>query len=143
MSFLLDTCAISELTAAKPNESFVEWFRVQNERTLFLSVITIGELEKGIRSLSQGQKRAKLELWLSDEVIPRFQDRILDIGQRTMTVWARTSVELKTKGLTRPSFDSLLEATALENDLVFVTRNEKNFKGSSVTLLNPWLGWVV
>lgn len=138
MSYLLDTCAISELTAAKPSESFVGWFGSQAERSLFLSVITLGELEKGVRLLPQGKKRAKLEVWLSDDVLPQFQNRLLDVGQRTMTIWATTLVELRAKGIIRPSFDSLIEAIALEHDLILVTRNVKNFYGSAVTILNPW-----
>ncbi len=138
MSYLLDTCAISELTGAKPNESFVEWFRSQKERRLFLSVITLGELEKGIYGLPQGKKRTKLEIWFFDSVVPQFQNRVFGIGERTMTVWAKTSVELRAKGVVRPSFDSLLEATAIEHDLILVTRNVRNFQGSSVTVLNPW-----
>jgi predicted nucleic acid-binding protein len=138
MPYLLDTCTISELTSAKPSENVVRWFASQEERRLFLSVVTLGELEKGIFGLPKGKKRTKLEVWFFDNVVPQFQNRVYGIGQRTMTTWAKTSIELKAKGIVRPSFDSLLEATALEHDLILVTRNVKNFQGSSVTILNPW-----
>lgn len=137
-NYLLDTCAISELTREAPSENVVSWFESMNEQRLFLSVVSIGELEKGIYGLEQGKKRIRLEKWFFDEVVPGFSGRILEIGQKTMSTWAKLSVELKTKGIVRPSFDSLLEATSLEHDLILVTRNVKNFQESSVTILNPW-----
>ncbi len=136
--YLLDTCAISELTREKPSEHVLTWFESINEHRLFLSVVSIGEMEKGIYGLVQGKKRTRLEKWFSDEVVPGFSGRILEIGQKTMSTWAKLIVDLRKKGIVRPSFDSLLEATALEHDLILVTRNVKNFQGSSVTILNPW-----
>jgi predicted nucleic acid-binding protein len=138
--YLLDTCVISELTRELPSENVVAWFESKNEYRLFLSVVSIGEMEKGIYGLEQGKKRTRLEKWFIDEVVPGFSGRILEIGHKTMSTWAKLSVDLRSKGIVRPSFDSLLEATALEHDLVFVTRNIKNFQGSSMTIVNPWDG---
>lgn len=138
MKYLLDTCVISELTRELPSENVVAWFESANEHRLFLSVVSIGEMQKGIYGLERGKKRTRLEKWFIDEVVPGFSGRILEIGQKTMSTWAKLSVDLRAKGIVRPSFDSLLEATALEHDLVFVTRNTKNFQGSAMTILNPW-----
>lgn len=138
MPFLLDTCTISEPTTAMPSNDVIRWFAAQDERNLFLSVITTGELERGIYGLPKSKKRTDLESWFFNDVIPQFQTRMFGIGRRTMTIWAKTSIDLKQKGIVRPIIDSLLEATALEHDLILVTRNVKNFQGSSVTILNPW-----
>lgn len=138
MAYLLDTCTISEMVAVKPNANVLSWFQTQNEKTLFLSVITIGEIEKGIYQLPASKKRTLLETWLFDELVPSFQGRILDINRKLITAWAKMTADLKTKGIIRPSFDSLIEAAALHHQLILVTRNVKNFQNSQVTILNPW-----
>ncbi len=138
MAYLLDTCTISEMVAVQPNENVLSWFQLQNEKTLFLSIVTIAEIEKGIYQLPASRKRTLLETWLFDELVPNFQGRILDINSKLMTTWAKMSADLKTKGIIRPSFDSLIEATALHHQQILVTRNVKNFQNSQVTILNPW-----
>ncbi len=140
MQYLLDTCTISELTRDVPDGNVVLWFEAREERRLYLSAITIGEIERGIYQLPQSKKRTRLEKWFYDDVVPSFSGRIFDITQSTMSTWARITADLKEKATVRPSFDSLLEATALEHDLILVTRNVRNFQGSSVTILNPWEG---
>lgn len=138
MAYLLDTCAISEMVAVLPNENVLSWFQAQDEKTLFLSIITIGEIEKGIYQLPASKKRTLLETWLFDDLVPNFHGRILDINRRMITTWAKMIADLKTKGIVRPSFDSLIEAAALHHQLILVTRNVKNFQDSQVTILNPW-----
>lgn len=138
MKYLLDTCTISEVTKKSPDGNVVSWYETREETRLYLSVITVGEIEKGIYGLPQSKKRTRLEKWFYDGVIPGFRGRILDIGQRTMSTWAKLNVELSTKGIVRPSFDSLLEATAVEHDLIFVTRNVQNFQESAAEIFNPW-----
>lgn len=138
MAYLLDTCAISEMVSVKPNDKVLKWFESQSEKALYLSIITIGEIEKGIYQLPQSKKRLRLETWLFDELAPSFQNRLLEIDRKLMTTWAKMIAELKTKGMLRQSFDSLIEATALQHQLILVTRNVKNFQKSPVTILNPW-----
>ena len=139
MAYLLDTCAISEMVSVKPNAKVLKWFESQSEKTLYLSIITIGEIEKGIYQLVQSKKRLRLETWLFDELVPGFQGRLIGIDRKLMTAWAKMIAELKTKGMVRQSFDSLIEATALHHQLILVTRNVKNFQNSQVTILNPWI----
>lgn len=134
----MDTCTISEMVAVKPDANVLNWFQSQNEKTLFLSVITIGEIERGIYQLPASKKRTILETWLFDELMPGFQGRILEINRKLITTWAKMTADLKTKGIIRPSFDSLIEAAALHHQLILVTRNVKNFQNSQVTILNPW-----
>lgn len=138
MAYLLDTCAISEMVAVKPNPNVLSWFQSQNEEMLFLSIITIGEIEKGIYQLPASRKRTLLETWLFDDLAPNFHGRILEINRKLITSWAKMIADLKTKGVVRPSFDSLIEATALHHQLILVTRDVKNFQYSQVTILNPW-----
>lgn len=126
------------MVAVKPNPNVLNWFQSQNEKTLFLSIITIGEIEKGIYQLPPSKKRTLLETWLFDDLVPNFHRRILEIDRRVMTTWAKMIADLKIKGIVRPSFDSLIEAVALHHHLILVTRNVKNFQNSPVTILNPW-----
>ncbi len=137
MSFLLDTCTISEPKQKQPNEKILQWLDSQDESKLYLSVLTVGEIRKGITRLESSKKKAELEKWL-EKLRTRFSRRILALSERTFLVWGKMYGEFEKKGIVRPAFDSLLEATALEHDLIFVTRNVKNFQHSSVTILNPW-----
>jgi len=79
MSYLLDTCTISEMVSVEPNANVLKWFESQTEKSLYLSIITIGEIEKGIYQLIQSKKRLRLETWLFDELVPSFQNRLLGI----------------------------------------------------------------
>jgi toxin FitB len=138
MAFLLDTCTISEMVAVQPNLNVLSWFETQNEKNFYLSIITVGEIEKGIFQLPVSKKRTSLETWFFGGFVSGFQGRILNIDLKSMTTWAKMIADLKSKGVLRPAFDSLIEATALEHDLILVTRNVKNFGQSQVTILNPW-----
>jgi len=137
MNFLLDTCTISEPKQKLPNEKVLEWLDAQDESKLFLSVLTVGEIKKGIARLESGRKKAELEKWL-EKLRMRFSRRILPLSEKTFLVWGKMYGEFERKGIMRPAWDSLLEATALEHDMIFVTRNVKNFQNSQITILNPW-----
>ena len=137
MNFLLDTCIISEPKQKRPSKRVLEWLDAQDETKLFLSVLTIGEIRKGITRLESGRKKAELEKWL-EKLRMRFSRRVLPLSEKTSLVWGKMYGEFERKGIVRPAFDSLLEATALEHDMIFVTRNVKNFHDSQVTILNLW-----
>ena len=137
MNFLLDTNVISEPKQKKPNRKVLEWLGEQDESKIFLSVLTIGEIRKGIARLDSGKKKAELEKWL-EKLRNRFARRILPLSERTFLVWGKMCGEFENKGIVRSALDSLLEATALEQDVILVTRNVKNFQDSQVTILNPW-----
>lgn len=137
MNFLLDTNVISEPKQKRPNETVLEWLDAQDESKLYLSGLTIGEIKKGIARLDSSKKKAALEKWL-EKLRARFSRRILPLSERTFLVWGKMYAEFEKKGIRRPAFDSLIEATALEHDLIFVTRNVKNFQNSQATILNLW-----
>ncbi|MBA3785893.1 MAG: type II toxin-antitoxin system VapC family toxin [Acidobacteria bacterium] len=137
MNFLLDTCTISEPKQKKPSEKVLEWLDAQDESKLYLNVLTLGEIKKGITRLESSRKRAELEKWL-EQLQARFSRRILPLSEKTFLVWGKVYGEFERKGIVRPAFNSLLEATALEHDMIFVTQNVKNFHDSQITILNPW-----
>jgi predicted nucleic acid-binding protein len=137
MSFLIDTNVISESVRPRPNLTVLNWIADQDKSRLILSAVTIGEIRRGIERLHSGSKKAHLQNWL-EELRFKFSGRILPLTEETFSIWGKMFVGFEAKGLARPLLDSMLEATALEHDLILVTRNARNFKGSSVTILNPW-----
>jgi tRNA(fMet)-specific endonuclease VapC len=138
MRFLLDTCVISELVASQPHPGVVRWVDSIDEERLFLSVITIGEIKKGIQRLPDSSRKRALAEWLEADLLIRFEDRILAIDTRTMLVWGELSADLETQGRTMPAIDSLIAATALQGRLNLATRSEHDFANSGVAVINPW-----
>jgi toxin FitB len=138
VSFLLDTCVLSELVAKRPEPRVVRWIDSVDPDRVHLSVITIGEIRKGIEKLRDPKRKQDLEAWLQDELLIRFRDRlaVLDVG--TLLEWGTLMGRLEAQGSTMPAVDSLIAATALHRHLVLVTRNEADFSRSGVQLLNPW-----
>lgn len=137
MSYLLDTNVVSEPKRPQPDPRVIQWLAGVHDDEIYLSSLTIGELKKGAVRLSIGRNRASVENYI-EKVRNRFSGRILPITENTFLVWGRMMAEFENKGLVRPAFDSLLEATAAEHDLVLVTRNVRNFQQSPVTVFNPW-----
>jgi predicted nucleic acid-binding protein len=137
MNFLLDTNIISEPKQKKPHAQVLEWLDAQDESKIYLSVLSVGEIRKGIARLESGKKKAELEEWL-EKLRNRFARRLLPLSEKTFLVWGKMCGEFENKGIVRSALDSLLEATALEHDLIFITRNVKNFQNSQTTILNPW-----
>lgn len=137
MSYLLDTNVISEPRRETPDPAVRKWLDSVDLGSAYLSVLTIGEIKKGADKLDNGRKKVELQDWL-EKMRRRFAGRILPLTEETFLVWGKTMAANERNGLVRPILDSLLEATALEHDLILVTRNVRNFQGSSVTILNPW-----
>lgn len=126
MSYLLDTCLISELVAKQPNQQVLDWLDAQVPETLYLSVITIGEIAKGISKLTDSKRKESLTTWLNETLPNRFQQRILTIDFSTMALWGNLVGQLEQNGRPLPVMDSLMAAIALQNSLSLVTRNEKD-----------------
>jgi toxin FitB len=134
--FLLDTNVISELVKAKPEPRVTAWIEGIDESLLYLSVLTLGEMRKGITSLRDGARRVSLEAWLYRDLVLRFSDRIISIDLDVADRWGRIAGNARKKPL--PVIDGLLAATALHYDLTLVTRNIADIAGSGVTVFNPW-----
>lgn len=137
--FLLDTNVVSELVKPRPEPNVVRWLQATDESLLFLSVLTIGEIGKGISSLPAGNKRAFLESWLGNELVVRFTERILSIDFEIAARWGLLSGQAKASGVLLPVIDGLLAATALHHNLTFVTRNTNDVKLTGLSVLNPWI----
>jgi predicted nucleic acid-binding protein len=136
--FLLDTNVLSELIRPKPDGNVVRWVEETDESVLFLSVLTLGEIRKGIERLRAGRRRGRLGSWLQVDLRSRFQDRILPIHEAIADRWGAISAMAAAKGKPVPVIDGLLAATALDHNLTLVTRNNSDVAGTGVPTLNPW-----
>jgi toxin FitB len=137
MNYLSDTCALSEFLKKTPDEKVIEWFENQIEDSLFISVLTIGEINKGISKLPPSKRKTELETWL-ESILFRYDKRILPISLNIATRWGNLLGELEPKGRVLPIIDSLIAATALEHDLTIITRNESDFADTGAKVLNIW-----
>jgi predicted nucleic acid-binding protein len=135
--FLIDTNVLSELTKLSP-ESRVEAFLRQSRDRVFVSVLSVGEFRKGIASMPTSNRRANLEDWLENEIMPWFADRVLPVTLAIAERWGDLAAISKMRGRPRPVVDAILAATAVTHDLVLATRNLKDYEDLGVTLLNPW-----
>jgi len=138
MRYLLDTCAISELVAKRPNQRVINWIDAVDPHGVYLSVITIGEIRKGIEKLPDLKRKSMLKEWLAAELFVRFSDRILPIDLNVILVWGQMVGRLELSGKKMAAMDSLIAAIALSADLSLVTRNEDDFKHAGIKIVNPW-----
>ena len=135
MSYLVDTNVLSELRRMAPNKAVQGWFAARPASTLFLSVLTLGEIRKGVEAVADAQRRMRLNDWLAADLPAFFTGRILGIDTAVADRWGRM---VATAGRPLPAIDSLLAATAAQHGLVLVTRNVRDFAGLPVQLLDPW-----
>lgn len=138
MKYLLDTNVISELVAKQPVAKVIDWLDHTDDSLIYLSVITIGEIKKGIERLPDSTRKTALSVWLMDELLVRFQGHILPIDLAVMLTWGELASALKQKGRKLPAMDSLAAAIALHGQFVLVTGNEADFSDTGVMVLNPW-----
>jgi len=138
MNYLLDTCVISELVAKHPNPKVVAWIDSIEETRLYLSVITVGEIRKGIEKLPASPRKNILREWLDDQLLVRFGDRIVPLDISSMLHWGQLTAMLETKGKPMAAMDLLIAASALSRELILVTRNADDFKHVGLTIFNPW-----
>ena len=136
--FLLDTNCISEVVRVKPEPRVMEWIEAAEETLLYLSVLTLGEIRKGLAGLPQGKRRTQLETWLEVELGARFAGRILSIDQSIADRWGLLAASAKAKGKTLSTIVGLLAATAVQHNLTIVSRNVSDFSNTPVPVLNPW-----
>jgi predicted nucleic acid-binding protein len=136
--FLLDTNCISELVRVKPEPRVLEWMEAADEGLLYLSVLTLGEIRKGLAGLPQSNRRTHLEAWLEVELQARFSRRILPVDAAVADRWGVLAADAKRKGKALSTIDALLAATALHYNLTVVSRNVSDFANTQVPFLNPW-----
>jgi len=137
VSYLLDTNVISELVRIAPEPRVTAWFARTPDDTLHLSVLTLGEIRKGVERLPTGSRKEKLRLWLETTLPEWFGDRLLGVDAAVADRWGRLLAEV---GRPVPAVDSLLAATALHHDLRVVTRNTGDFAFPGLETVDPWSG---
>jgi tRNA(fMet)-specific endonuclease VapC len=138
MKYLLDTCVISELFAKNPNPKVVNFIDSLDSDDVFLSVITIGEIAKGVEKLPKSKRKQELHTWLRENLIVRFDRRIIPLETEVMMDWGIMVARLETAGITLPAIDSLIAATTSTHTLTLVTRNVGDFSGTGIEIVNPW-----
>ena len=138
MKFLLDTCVVSEFAKPQPSPNVLAWLNAQEETALFLSVLTLGELQKGIEKLPSSRRRTALQAWLDQDMRARFAGRLLPVSEDISLAWGKLQGEAERHGQTLPAIDALLGATALVHGLVVVTRNEQDIGRTGVRVVDPW-----
>jgi toxin FitB len=136
--FLLDTNCISELVRPKPAPRVMDWIEASDEAMLYLSVLTVGEIRKGVAALPQGKRRTRLETWLEVELQGRFAGRIVPIDAAIADRWGLMAADARRRGKALPVIDGLLAATALHHNLTVVSRSTRDFSNAQVQVLNPW-----
>jgi predicted nucleic acid-binding protein len=137
-NFLLDTNIPSEIIRTLPDPRVDGWILAQDAATLFLSVVTIGELRKGLTILPESKRRSQLEEWLQDDLVPLFAGRILPVTQSIADRWGVLSGQRQIAGRPLSMADGILAATALEHGLTLATRNVRDYLDLGLTIYNPW-----
>ncbi len=135
MSYLLDTNVVSETIRRTPDKSALAWLDQIPGDSLFVSVLTLGEIRKGVEALADRKRREKLRLWLDHELPRWFAGRVLPVDLGVADRWGRLLAEA---GRSVPTIDSLLAATALHYDLALVTRNAGDFDYPGLEVINPF-----
>lgn len=138
MNYLLDTCVLSEFTRRQPEPRVVDWLNSIDEEKLFISVITIGEIQRGIERLPNSHRKTELLVWMNTGLLTRFAGRMVSIDAPTMFLWG--SLVARLEGASQPLrvMDSLILASALQNNLIIATRNVADFLTGGVQVINPW-----
>jgi len=138
MNYLLDTCTVSELFKESPNPTVDAWFQNTPDADMYLSVLTLGELEKGIHKLVDGPKKRNLAAWVG-ELAAQFRQRTLSVDESVAVAWGALQAETEKKGRPLPAIDSLFAATARVHGLTLATRNYPDMEAAGISLLNPWI----
>jgi toxin FitB len=135
---LLDTCVISELVSKQPDQKVVASIDSLDPEDVYLSVITIGEIVKGIEKLPRSRRKTDLQIWLKDDLLVRFEGNIIALDTEALVKWGVLIAHLEEAGRVMPAIDSLIAATALAKKMTLFTRNVNDFDGAGIEIVNPW-----
>jgi predicted nucleic acid-binding protein len=135
--YLLDTCVLSELVKAAPESTVLAWMRERKEHELYVSAMTIAELQRGIAKLPASRRKSDLTVWL-EQLEAGFDERVMPFTCETAHVWALMCAKAEAVGKSMAAFDSIIAACAVEHSFCLVTRNVRDFSHASVDLLDPW-----
>jgi len=138
MNYVLDTNVISELIARSPNQQVIDWLDRLDPDVVYLSVITIGELRKGIEKPVPSRRKDELTIWLEHDLLQRFAGHLIAITTEVMLVWGELTGRLEREGKPIAAIDSLIAASVLAGGYTLVTRNDADFQHAGVPIVNPW-----
>jgi predicted nucleic acid-binding protein len=137
VQFLLDTCVLAELTRPKPEASVIKALQDLSDADSFISVVSIGEIQKGISLRGDGRRKMELAAWL-EALETQYENQILTVDRETARIWGTITAEAQKAGRTIPAADGLIASTALHRGLTVMTRNASDFEVTGVPILNPW-----
>jgi predicted nucleic acid-binding protein len=135
LNWLIDTNVLSELRRPQPQPAVLDWFEKHPRRMLYLSVLTLGEIRKGIAKMPPGQRRDALDHWLEQDLAVYFSGRLLPVDAATADAWGQLSARVQRP---LPAIDGLLAATAIRHGMSLVTRNTHDFEDLGLSVINPW-----
>jgi tRNA(fMet)-specific endonuclease VapC len=138
MKYLFDTCVISELVSKQPSARVVGWVDSLDPDDVYLSVLTIGEIIKGIEKLPHSRRKTELHTWLKEDLLARFHGKILPVDTDVIVEWGILTAHVEAAGKPMSAIDALIAATAKVNQLTLVTRNVSDFDATGMKVLNPW-----
>ena len=135
---IVDTNVVSEPLKPAPNQAVLDWLDQQLPETLFLTTVCLAELLAGIEALPAGRRRTKLHRALTDQMLPLFEGRILAFDKRAAEAFGRINAGAQTAGNPISFADAAIAAIVIAHGFMLATRNERDFKGTGITLINPW-----
>ena len=138
MPYLLDTNVLSETARAEPHPGVLAWMRALDPLEAYLSVLTLGEIGKGLSLMPPGPRKRALRNWLGHDLLERFRGRVLAIDTDVALAWGTLDAEGRRIGRPLPVIDGLLLATASTHGLTFVTRNLRDCGDRGVEVVDPW-----
>jgi hypothetical protein len=138
LSFLLDTNVISEWVKPRPHAGVIRWLAEADEDRVFISVISIAEVRRGLERMANGQRRDRIAAWLWEDLPARFEGRILPVDLAVAQEWGVTVERARSRGIGLGIMDAFLAATAQARELTWVTRNTKDFRGLGMEIFDPW-----
>ena len=138
MNFLLDTNVLSEVQRPAPDLKVLGWLDAVDEDRVFISVVSIAELRRGVALMDAGRRRDALAAWLTDDLPARFTGRMLPIDRAVAEHWGDLMAQSRRSGVALSVMDGFFAATARAKDLTLVTRNVRDFASFGLALLNPW-----
>jgi toxin FitB len=138
MNYLLDTNVVSEWVKPRPNAGVVSWLSQTDENLIFLSVCTLAELRFGIARMPNGRRRQRLDEWLGNDIVLRFEGRIVAIDVPIADAWGILNARSRAAGRSIDVMDGLIAATAAVHDMTVVTRDVSSFKAAGTPHVNPW-----
>jgi len=138
VSWLLDTAVVSEPSKPRPHPAVLRWLDSHGEMDMYLSVLTLGELQKGLTKTANEERRERLTRWIEGDLLNRFEQRILPVDTEIARLWGVIAGNAESNGRPLPVIDALLAATAIHHRLTVVTRNTRDFLATGVAIVDPW-----